>query len=121
MRKLALALCLCASLFAFHGEGFGLKKALKEVELSAQQEEQVKALFDRARQEHKDDAALARQRETFAQLFSAESFDKQAFINTANERVGKIAQLVSELHAILTPQQREAFAQSIKAHALRHK
>ena len=99
MKKIVIALCIASSLLAY--EGFGSKGAFKSLNLTAEQQKNVEALFAASKDGHQSAVAAS---------FGESAFDRDAFINAQHENIEKSADFFAALHAILTPEQRKAFA-----------
>ncbi|GHV04547.1 hypothetical protein AGMMS50229_06200 [Campylobacterota bacterium] len=119
MRKLVLALAAAGSLMAFEGghHGFGIRSALKSLDLNEAQQQSIKALVADAREQHevKDRAAKPDYAGAFAKAFGADVFDRDAFVAQHNEGVTKRADFFASLHAILTPDQRLSLIKNIES------
>ncbi|MDR2638522.1 MAG: Spy/CpxP family protein refolding chaperone [Helicobacteraceae bacterium] len=115
----ALAIAAFAGTFErrHHGE-FGFRGI--SAELSDEQKERLNALRA-ARLESFKNADRSGEGADFAAAFRAEAFDRAAFVSAANAkaaaRIEQKADFLAELHAILTPQQREAFAKRFEQKA----
>ncbi|MDR0747640.1 MAG: Spy/CpxP family protein refolding chaperone [Helicobacteraceae bacterium] len=105
MRKLFLAALLSASLFAFGGhDRHDMHGAFKSLNLTQTQKEQVKALFDKARNDSEKG-----NKEGFAAAFAGETFNRQSFLSLNAAHAESRADFYESLHAILTPEQRAQF------------
>ena len=96
-------------------EGFG--GAFKSIDLSDEQKEKLKALKTNRANAFKN-AERTEAKTDFAAVFKADSFDRSAFVAAASADIERRADLLAEIHAILSPEQREAFAKRLEKTAI---
>ncbi|MDR1912525.1 MAG: Spy/CpxP family protein refolding chaperone [Helicobacteraceae bacterium] len=123
MKRIFFALAAFAAIatasFANHDsrkDDFGFHGAFKALELSDEQKDKLKALKT-ARIEALKSAKIENG-ENFAAVFGGDSFNRAAFVSQENAKavvhINDRADFLAELHAILTPAQREIFAKSLE-------
>ncbi|MDR0664678.1 MAG: Spy/CpxP family protein refolding chaperone [Helicobacteraceae bacterium] len=105
-----------------HRRGYeGLGGAFKSIDLSDEQKEKLKALRTNRANAFKN-AERTEVKTDFAAVFKADSFDRSAFVAAASARasadIERRADLLAEIHAILSPEQREAFAKRLEKTAI---
>ena len=96
-----------------------MKKMFQSLDLSSEQKEQMKALRQEMKAQHKErKAAMLKGKGKMGSYVSANGFDKQGFVEMATKR----SQMMIQRHAdmfekrmnILTPEQRTKFAQLLQ-------
>ena len=96
-----------------------MKKMLQSLDLSSEQKEQMKALRQEMKAQHKERReAMIKGRGKMGSFVSANGFDKQGFIEMATKRsqmmIQRRADMFEKRMNILTPEQRTKFAQLIQ-------
>ena len=96
-----------------------MKKIFQSLDLSSEQKEQMKALRQEMKSQHKEKReAMIKGRGKMGSFVSANGFDKQGFIDMATKRsqmmIQRRADMFEKRMNILTPEQRTKFAQLIQ-------
>ena len=101
-----------------------MKKVFKELDLTAAQKEQMQALRQEMKAQHKERRSAMIKGRGMSQMgtfVSANGFDKQAFIEMATKRsqtmIQRRADMFEKRMNILTPEQRTKFAELLQGKA----